>query len=357
MPDNQSPDLRIRELDKLLKNKFHRPEGCQTSDYAGIWTKQELAETVSQNLDLDRIISTKTIENDLKKMEKYYNAPIDKKDIFLPKFNEKTNELRNVKKIGYFYLDNSEGIFNNNNLTISELSSLRKVIELLKQFKGLQNFEEIEHLLNKLEIKVTKSKNPTIFFDTVDDYTGHHHVTTIANAINKKIPISIAYKAFNEHQTKTYTLHPYQLIEFNNRWFVLAATEEFSDSLGVYGLSRIEREPEYLPTPFKKAISEEIKMYFKDIIGVTHLKEAPLEQIIFKAFKGRAAYIKSKPWHTSQNIIEEQEEHTTFSIHVKQNKELIAHILSFGGDVQVLQPKTLKKEVHKQLTKALRHYD
>lgn len=359
MPVNNSPDLRIRELDRLLSKKHHSPEGCNIAEYQGCWTKDELAKTVSENLDLGKIISTKTIENDIDKMEKHYGAPIDKKNIFLPSYNtSESRKGKNVKKVGIFYWDRSRNIFNNNNLSKEEYNSLRSVIDILKQFKGLNNFEDVGSLIEKLEIKAVKSKSPSIFFETVDNYSGLEHVSILAHAIKKELVVSIQYQAFNEEESTTYTIHPYQLKEYKNRWFVLAYTEEFNErALGVYGLSRITQEPDYLHKNYKKPELKRIKKYFKDIIGVTNYENEPIEQIIFKATGNRRFYVKTKPWHSSQNIIEESTNSTLFSIHVKQNNELIAHILSFGKDVQIIEPPQLRDKIKALLSQAIKGYN
>ena len=82
------------ELVKLLKNTMHYPENCKIEEYRGFWTKKELAEKISEIFDLERILSEKTIENDLKKMELDYNAPIKKNILrYRALFTEKNQQL------------------------------------------------------------------------------------------------------------------------------------------------------------------------------------------------------------------------------------------------------------------------
>lgn len=357
MPVNYSPDLRLRELEKLLLNTMHYPENCKKDSYRGVWTKQELAERISELFDLPRVLTTKTIENDLKKMEEDYNAPIDKKDIYLPSYKG-SSQGKNVKKVGYFYYDTEKTIFSNNNLTQEDLKNLRSVVEMLKQFKGFRYFEDIGVLIDKLELKASKNKNSSIIFETVDSFSGLEYIEYIAKAIKEKQVLKIKYQPFYEKDYKTYTIHPYQLREFNNRWFVLAHTEEFEErKLGVYGLSRIIEIPTFLASNYINEHQKLIENYFEHIIGVTNYLNSPVEHIIFEVFGTRARYVSTKPWHSSQKLIKENENSSLFSIDVKINNELLALILQFGEDLKVVEPLELVEIVQKKLLNSIKMYN
>lgn len=358
MPVSYSPDLRLKYLEKLLKDKSHYPEKCNVDEYRGYWTKEELAIKISEIFELTRTLSEKTIENDLKKMDIDYNAPIDKKIISLPSFKN-NNQGKHVNKIAYFYFDDGKSIFDNNNLSKEDLKSLRTVVGMLKQFKGFKYFEDIDLLIGKLETKVTKSTFDQIIFDTLDEYSGSEHIDIVATAVKEKKALIINYKPFSESVEKTYTIHPYQLREYNNRWFVLAHTEEFSErKVGVYGLGRITKEPEFSNSPkgFNNEFAEQTATYFNDIIGVTNFLDKNVERIVFEVYGLRANYIVTKPWHQSQKLIEDTPDKKTFSINVKINPELIALILQFGKDLKILQPEELKITIANEFENAVQLY-
>ena len=62
------------------------------------------------------------------------------------------------------------------------------------------------------------------------------------------------------------------------------------------------------------------------------------ENVVLRVCNSRFNYIKTKPLHSSWDIIEENEDDTIISITVKINKELESLILSFGSDIEVLSP-------------------
>jgi len=357
MPVSYSPDIRIRELEKLFQNTQHYPEGTIFNDYNGLWTKKDLAEKISSVFDLKKIISEKTIENDLRKMEEDYNAPIEKRNVRVKVFTE-DGEEKFVTKIAYYYYDTSISIFNNNNLGVKDLKNLRTVIGMLEQFKGFKHFEDISLLIDKLEIKSFKNTKPDIFFDTVDSYTGIEHIDSIAKAVKEKKTLKIKYKPFDSKSAVELTIHPYQLREFNNRWFVLASTDEYKErNLGIYGLGRILEEPQKLNIKFLNVKPELINNYFKDIIGVTNFIDKQVENIKFEIFGNRAFYVKTKPWHPSQQIVANNKDSKIFTLRVKINNELIALILSYSNDIKILSPDNLKEIIQEKLKQAMVLYD
>ena len=89
--------------------------------------------------------------------------------------------------------------------------------------------------------------------------------------------------------------------------------------------------------------------YFDDVIGVTVPERWEPIDVILRVSNNRFNYIKTKPLHLSQRMIGEDSDHTRISINVKINKELIALILSFGADVEVLEPASLRAEIAKKI--------
>ncbi|MGY6545222.1 WYL domain-containing protein [Arthrospiribacter ruber] len=62
--------------------------------------------------------------------------------------------------------------------------------------------------------------------------------------------------------------------------------------------------------------------------------------LTFTEFKGR--YIKSLPWHTSQEILVDDGNILTIRLRVKIEYELISEILSHGDEVRVDAPERLR---------------
>ncbi len=76
----------------------------------------------------------------------------------------------------------------------------------------------------------------------------------------------------------------------------------------------------------------------------------------FEADKEQAPYVETKPLHSSQMVLERDEDtgRVVFEIKVVLNMEFYAQILSFGPGVRILAPevavKTMKDMVRKMNT-------
>jgi predicted DNA-binding transcriptional regulator YafY len=70
---------------------------------------------------------------------------------------------------------------------------------------------------------------------------------------------------------------------------------------------------------------------------------------MFKADNIAAKYIISQPFHTSQEVVKEGKNKTTFSIDVIISEELIRSFLSFGGEIEILEPESLRNTMIKRI--------
>ena len=81
------------------------------------------------------------------------------------------------------------------------------------------------------------------------------------------------------------------------------------------------------------------ELFFDNVIGVsTSIKSYP-RRIKFWASKEQSNYIKTKPLHHSQKLIQENPDGSCeFQINVVINFELISILLSYGSGVRVIFP-------------------
>ncbi|MBR0264999.1 MAG: WYL domain-containing protein [Prevotella sp.] len=84
--------------------------------------------------------------------------------------------------------------------------------------------------------------------------------------------------------------------------------------------------------------------YFDDVIGVT-VPENDSEDVVIRISKPRFEFIRTKPLHLSQRIVEENDNFAVVTINVKLNKELEALVLSYGSDMEVLSPDSFRARI------------
>lgn len=216
-------------------------------------------------------------------------------------------------------------------------------------------FLELDKVFLAMEqrIRTTDAKgDPRLQYET-REYHGQDHVATLLDFVRKGRAIEFEYEPFGNLRSVR-TVFPVFLKEYNYRWFLIGFDRE-KQKYQNYALDRIKSTPklsgwnpsvENLPDPLT---------YFQDVIGVT--KEGEFETIQVRVVKDRAFYVRTKPWHSSQEEVEETEKYIEFQWKVYQNREVITRILELGADAEVLSPATLKKRIRQNLKRTLARYE
>lgn len=70
----------------------------------------------------------------------------------------------------------------------------------------------------------------------------------------------------------------------------------------------------------------------------------------------QAKYVRTLPWHWSQEEVLTNDKEVHFEYFILTNYELMQKILSYGNTVTVVKPATLKKEHQRYLKEALAQY-
>jgi predicted DNA-binding transcriptional regulator YafY len=72
-------------------------------------------------------------------------------------------------------------------------------------------------------------------------------------------------------------------------------------------------------------------------------------EVRFLANREHAPYIRTKPIHASQRVVEESAMGTLFSITVIPNFELERELIGFGEGLKVLSPNSLVRRIRKRI--------
>jgi predicted DNA-binding transcriptional regulator YafY len=148
-------------------------------------------------------------------------------------------------------------------------------------------------------------------------------------------------------------MEPYALKEFQGRWYVVG-TVSGSKKLYIFGLDRIDKlgimTQTFVP---KKTIDPTLE--FEEIIGVTRLDE-DMEDVVLSFTPRQGNYVKTFPWHRSQEVLVDDETELRTRIRVRPNFELTQRILMQGRSVEVIAPDWLRMEIKENLQKTIERY-
>ncbi|MCE3228899.1 MAG: hypothetical protein K0S32_3450 [Bacteroidetes bacterium] len=334
MPINKLALVRYKTIDNCLQNRFRK------------WTLEDLVEACSEALyeyeGITKGVSVRTVQLDLQNMrsEKLgYNAPIIVTDKKFYSYEDKSYSITNIP------------------LTSQDLGTLNEVVEVLKQFKGFNYFQELTGMVTRLEDKLYKQQHKGksyIEFETNALLKGLEFIDPIHKAIAAKKTLEITYRSFKAIQSNIITFYPYLLKEYRNRWFVLGVSRKAKTLMNL-ALDRVESIKELPAEKYHKA-DFDVNSYYNDAIGVSKMPSQKPQLVVLKISREHAPYVITKPIHHSQKILKEESNGTIFSIEVIWNFELEREVLGFGEELQVLSPKRLSNRILTRLKNTISNY-
>lgn len=294
-------------------------------------TWQQIQQMYQNKLNID--VSKRTVYNDIGLLRDEFEAPIER------------------DKGAYFYTK-SFSLFRVFNPT--DLDFAAELVTLFEQLAVLPHIHGLEEVRLKIKEKSKQSDlKPTVQFEQNGDYSGLKHLNTLYDKIREKEPLKITYKDFDK-EIKTYSISPYLLKEYANRWHVYGY-EVQKNKIYNLALDRI-LHIETSILPYREQKPSELD-FLQDLIGFTYLYHAdtgtyqPLEDIQIAFQMPRAHYVRTKPLHESQEEVKalSTPERVVFAYRLHQNLELVAKIMEFGADAEVLQPTSLRERIKQQV--------
>lgn len=339
MPANKYALLRYRIIDRCIGNP-----------YKPYPSKEDLRHACEEELygSEGDYISDSTIEKDLYAMRNELNlgfhAPI---------------AYSKIHK-GYYYTEPGYSI-DKFPLSEEEADAIRLAANTLSQFRGIDLFKSgeaaIDKILDRLNLSPSghdKAVEEYVQFETAPSFKGGKHLKHLFPAINKKRVVTFDYAKFTGGKRRNYTLHPYLLKEYRNRWYVIGFNPD-KEAVVVFGLDRIESEVMVFDDRFERLPSFNADLYFKHSLGITALNEQPERiQLRFTPLSGK--YVASQPWHHSQKVTRDDEVALEVELDLCITRELVMQILSFGSDVEVKAPLKLQVQIKDELRKAFGLY-
>lgn len=325
--------IRYQALDRCFSNRYKRyyiedlVEECNKAIYEFTGSLEG--------------VKKRTIFSDISYMEspQGWNAPIKR--------------VYEGKRCYYVYEEENFSI-NKKDLSEAELETIDEALVMLNRFKGVEGFDWVDEFVTNFEDKLGRKKNevPVIGYQKNPFLKGIENLSVIYNYIVNRQVLKITYEHFVKGKM-VHVVHPYYLKEYNNRWFLFGITEQKRDFLISLPLDRmVDIEPmhiEYIPN--KNFNFEE---YFEDVVGVSVPMSGTPDKVVLKFEKSRFPYVVTKPLHPSQRIIDKDE--CMVQIEVHQNSELNSLIFSFGDQVEVLAPDSLRNQFKAKINKLSEKY-
>lgn len=263
-------------------------------------------------------------------------------------------EYQNGKNGGY-YLD-GKATLPTLNLSSNEKTALLRSYDFLKNsdFFHLKDFNDAlikikanfdtSNVLHESYIHSAKPKD----LDLIDQF-----YKLFSEAISSRKKVSLNYNSIQSKVNKKIIVHPYELIRYQNFWYLMARDESSDKKFKIYKLSArmsnvkiLEDQPFYYDEDFNP----------EDYIGKTSIIKLESFDIELEAYGPTAVSLSEKmiglnpvyEWTSSDTLI--------LKTTIEGRYNAIGLILSLGANAKLLKPEGLVKEIKDTVVKMNEFY-
>jgi predicted DNA-binding transcriptional regulator YafY len=247
-------------------------------------------------------------------------------------------------------------------LTLTELLAIYFSQDMLKFLHNTVFHESLESLFEK--IKTTIPVESKKYLDNVQqtfqvtlkqfkEYGKYREILNIIKdaAINHKT-VEMIYFAMGRRKEAKRKVDPYRILFFNGTFYVIGYCHLRKDcrtfALERIKMLRITDESFTVPEDFR--LEDYMGAGFGVIGGIP-------EKIRIWFSPDIAGYIKEKTWHESQVINQQRDGSIIFEADIATTEELLSWIMSWGAKAEVLEPESLREQIHSEAMAILNTYE
>lgn len=223
--------------------------------------------------------------------------------------------------------------------------------QLLERFENHPKYDKLAEALIKFQDEEEQDNDTSriLYYDHNEEYKGIKYLKPLYLAIKKKQVLQITYKGFQDESSNQYEFHPQILKQYNRRWFVFGLNK--SKEINKWSVPLDERLIDFqiLEESEYHESSSNWDHFFRSMVGVVRPPSAEVEKIVLRFHNGRENYFKTKPFHPDFEEFFEDDKQDQVWFETIINKELVQQILSYGQDLEVLEPESLKSKLQEHV--------
>ena len=229
--------------------------------------------------------------------------------------------------------------------------------QLLERYDGHPKYDKLSEALVLFQEEegatTIPDYNKILFYDKNEAYEGLRYLKPMLLAIKNKNVLKITFQGFADAASQEYIFHPYVLKQYNQRWFVFGYNETAKINQWSIPLDERLQHFEIDQDMDLKKDNTDWTSFFNEMVGVRKqsvTQEKPIpERVVLRFSPHRLQYFKTKPIHPYWDEFTEEGKEDQVFFETVINLELIQQILSYGKDVEVLEPEMLRKKIKEEI--------
>lgn len=360
MPSNKNAVIRYMYLDQMLSDRYHK------------YTCEDLLVKVNERLEF---AGYPTIGGDRSDYDRYIKSgkrviQLDIQALQETPFNMVIDSSERIDGAPvYRYADQTQSLFSKQ-ISDDEKRLLQEVLNTLGQFSGLDNFEWLQDLQDKLNDKRSfgrgeyeldeRQGRKIISFSTNEYLVGKDYLGLLFSLISNKKVVDVAYQPFGQEE-RVIRLYPYLLKQYNDRWYLIGTplgTEQKEYRKDFYVNLPLDRMNSIQAVEGLEYIEceEGFEERYEDIIGVTYYDKKP-DKVILAVKESFCEYVETSPLHGSQTRLraEEQakmharypalEDYSFYMLDLRLNREFYSTVYRLCPEVVIVSPEEVRDKM------------
>lgn len=183
--------------------------------------------------------------------------------------------------------------------------------------------------------------------------SGQRFLTPIIEAMRDHRRIRLTYKSFRHDDPSTFSVSPYCVKVYQQRWYMLALSEGYPKPY-IYALDRMEGI-ELLNEAYQLPAGFDPEAYFRPVMGVSGMEEK-CEVVRIRVLDWQVPYLRTLPLHPSQKEILKEDDYSVFEYCLVPNYEFRQEVFRNMSGMEVLSPAWLRKDIQTEAEAIVSQY-
>jgi predicted DNA-binding transcriptional regulator YafY len=179
------------------------------------------------------------------------------------------------------------------------------------------------------------------------------HFQAIGSSLLKRKQLHIDYLGRGKNELTSRDISPQRLIYYKDNWY-LDGWCHLKEDIRSFSVDAIQRV-EILETKAKDVSEEKLNEELGSGYGIFSGKD--IKWVTLKFSPERARWVSKEKWHPKQEGQYLNDGSYQLKIPYSKEPELLIDVMKYGAEVEIVEPRDLRKKIQEMLVKTLRNYD
>ena len=184
--------------------------------------------------------------------------------------------------------------------------------------------------------------------------SSEHFLKDIIQDMRKNHVIHITYQVYGRKTESKYTIQPYFLKLYHQRWYVIGPSD--TKPVITLALDRMKRVKD-TGMVFLMDSTLSVDEYLKDCYGVMKDETLEVEDILIRAYGTEVNYLRDLPLHGSQTEVMQGNGWSDFRLRLRPSWDFIGKLMERGNRLKVLEPASVVLKIWAKHTESVKLYE